>query len=284
VEAKARANRTGIDDIRNAVGVLTDVNQNFSRAQSIGNVPLQKFAYRYALFSTSGFSRPATDYALAHQISLVDLSTADFADIVRLADAVSQAIWNPDLPSRADGYIRSLRGRLRQALGTWPDELLPPSDLLDQQGPLAGSWRAVDTLLQEGVAAIGELFVAMANGPYLLVLRARNPRRVIQLLNEAPLQDVEIHWTASQDNRTRWEITLPNAPEGTELRFSLPRAIASWIFDPNADARRRAAQFKERFLSTITVYRYVDGRDFLYRLRFSRETTGMPEDTSARDR
>jgi hypothetical protein len=270
VEAKARAGTTGIDDVRNAVGVVTDVNQNFSRVALANAVPLQKFAYRYALFSTSGFSAPATDYALAHQISLVDLSTEDFGDIVRLADDVAQALWDPDPPSRAGGYVRRLRARIRTALGTWPDGVPLPEPDAPADEPRTG-WPAVERILSEGVAAIGELFVAMANGPYLLVLRARSPRRVIELLDEAPVRDVAIHWSSDRRNGTRWAVTFPGAPPGTELSFTLPRAVAAWIFDENADARRRAMQFKERFLSTITIYRYVEGRDRLYRLQFSRE-------------
>jgi len=279
VEAKARGGTIGIDDVRNAVGVVTDVNQNFSRSSSPNAVPLQKFAYRYVLFSTSGFSAPATDYALAHQISLVDLGTEDFADLVRIADDVAAAIWHPDPPSRAGGYVRRLRARLRTALGTWPDGVPPP----DPGDDSSTSWPMVERIVSEGVAAIGELFVAMANGPYLLVLRARSPRRVVELLDEAPVRDVAIHWSSDRRNRTRWVVTMPGSPPGAELSFTLPRAVAAWIFDENADARRRAMQFKERFLSTITIYRYVGGRDLLYRLQFSREQVAALDDAWRRD-
>lgn len=280
VEAKARAGTIGIGDVRNAVGVVTDVNQNFSRTALPNAVPLQKFAYRYALFSTSGFSAPATDYALAHQISLVDISTDDFTDIVQIADDVAQAVWDPGPPSRAGGYVRRLRARLRTALGTWPDGVPPPEPVDEPDTP----WRVVDRILSEGVAAIGELFVAMANGPYLLVLRARSPRRVVELLDETPVRDVAIHWSSDRRNGTRWVVTLPGSPPGAELSFTLPRAVAAWIFDENADARRRAMQFKERFLSTITIYRYVGGEDHLYRLEFSREQVAAWSDAWRRGR
>src|SRR5579862_6617253 len=76
VEAKARKGTTGIDDVRNAVGVLSDVNQNYTRTDGGRRVLIQKYSYRYALFSTSGFSRHAAEYALAHQISLVEIGRA----------------------------------------------------------------------------------------------------------------------------------------------------------------------------------------------------------------
>lgn len=55
--------------------------------------------------------------------------------------------------------------------------------------------------------------------------------------------------------------------------FALPAAVADWVFDENGDARRRAWQFKQKFLSSITLYRYVNGRDRLYRLVFDPEET-----------
>ena len=102
--------------------MVSDVNQNFSRARRPQTVSLSKFSYRYALFSTAGFSAPASTYALAHQVSLVDLSTDDFSDVVQLADDVAQALWNPNPPRRAGGYVRRLRERLRVELGTWPED------------------------------------------------------------------------------------------------------------------------------------------------------------------
>ena len=281
VEAKARVSKSGIDDVRNAVGVVTDVNENFSRVMLPHAVRLQKFAYRYALFSTSGFSAPATVYTVAHQISLVDLSTQDFSDVVQLADDVARVIWSPDPPSRAGGYIRRLRARLRIALGTWPDDA-PFREPDEPANEGRTPWHDVESLLREGVESIGELFVAMANGPYLLVLRARNPQGVIELLDEGPVRDVAIRWSSELKDGTRWELTIPGAPPGAQLSFTLPEPVADWIFDENADARRRAAQFKDRFLSTITIYRYVDGRDRLYRLQFSREQVSFAQERRKR--
>jgi hypothetical protein len=64
-------------------------------------------------------------------------------------------------------------------------------------------------------------------------------------------------------------VTLLDTPGPLELTFALPARVAAWIFDRDADARRRAMDFKRQFLSTITIYRHVDGRDRLYRLEYS---------------
>jgi hypothetical protein len=269
VEAKARNEKSGIDEIRNAVGVVSDVNQNFARGPGTSGALIQKFSYRYALFSTAGFSAPAAEYALAHQISLVDLSATDFDDLIRLADDVTSAIWGDNPPRRADGFVRAFRQRMRVALGTWPDEV--PADAGLDNPELDQRWPDIAAVMSARVHAMGELFVGMANGPYLLLLRARNSRRVIEILEHDPVRDVAIHWSPAVEGGTRWTVSLGGHDDSVDLNFALPAAVAAWIFDPDADARRRAMQFKEQFLSTITIYRFVGGRDRLYRLRFSRE-------------
>lgn len=265
VEAKARKSTSGIGEVRNAVGVVADVNQNLP----VGGVLAQRFSYRYALFSTAGFSAPAAKYALAHQISLVDLSGPGFEDIVQLADDVTSILWAQDPPSRGGGFLLRFRSRMRRALGTWPVGVDYPEG---SEGPeFERQWRDVDVTLQDRVEGIGELFVGMANGPYLLLLRARDSRRAVELLESEPVQNVSIHWSPAVQYGTEWTITMGSPYEPLELTFALPEVVAAWIFDPDADPRRRAMEFKEQLLSTITIYRFVDGRDRLYRLRFSPE-------------
>ncbi|WP_254407162.1 restriction endonuclease [Streptomyces sp. GMY02] len=55
---------------------MHDVNENvITSIRGVGpSRPRTRYRYSYAIFSTSGFSRDAQEYALALQISLVDLS------------------------------------------------------------------------------------------------------------------------------------------------------------------------------------------------------------------
>ncbi|NLT07106.1 MAG: restriction endonuclease [Solirubrobacterales bacterium] len=264
VEAKARGRKCGIDDVRNALGVVSDVNQHVERTPGARRALVPRFTYRYALFSTSGFSAPAAEYALAHQISLVDLSAVEFRDIVRLADDITDTFYADRAgPSRARRFVSQLRACLRIALGTWPDGVPLPAN------GIGAAWNDVEGILRERIGPMGELFVGMANGPYLLLLRAGNPMLVIEALDSDPVQQVSIHWSPSVANGQRWTVTLDERPGQPELTFALPAAVAEWIFDPDTDSRRRAVQFKRQFLSTITIYRHVGGRDRLYRLQYS---------------
>lgn len=135
VEAKCTNNKTGIPEVRNAVGVLADINQNYSPIREKGD-SFQHFSYRYALFSTSGFTSTASDMALAHQISLIDLSGPDFEDIRKLLDHVADVlidqlksneineddnyISNQSLQKNEKSLLQLFRLYMRKILKTWP--------------------------------------------------------------------------------------------------------------------------------------------------------------------
>jgi hypothetical protein len=98
VEAKAWDQRVGIPVVRAAVGVLADLNQNYRPAEA-GGPPLPRYSYSHALFSASGFTKPASNLAIAHQISLIDLSTAAFAGLRALLDELASLIFRDVAPA-----------------------------------------------------------------------------------------------------------------------------------------------------------------------------------------
>ncbi len=96
VEAKwHRQAKTGLPDVRNAVGVLLDVNQNYTTQNGEeGTRLIRRFNYCYSLFSTTGFTLPAQEMALAHQISLIDLSGPQFADLRQVVNEMGEFLYN----------------------------------------------------------------------------------------------------------------------------------------------------------------------------------------------
>ena len=58
LEAKFYTTPCGLDVVRNALGVIQDVNQNY-KTDAHSTRPRRRFQYCYALFSTSGFSKDA---------------------------------------------------------------------------------------------------------------------------------------------------------------------------------------------------------------------------------
>ncbi len=74
VEAKCyrQGKPVEIEVVRNSIGVLKDVSENyFSMLQDGTVVQGPRFNYVAAIFSTSGFTRGAVQYAVAHQIFLI---------------------------------------------------------------------------------------------------------------------------------------------------------------------------------------------------------------------
>ncbi|WP_281289392.1 restriction endonuclease [Nocardia ninae] len=122
VEAKHRSDRTGIEVARNAYGTIRDVNEYYS-TQTPGayHIPMKRYQYQYALFSASGFTKPAQEYALAQQISLIDLSNPGFDALLAAADDIATGIV--DLATQAELAslpLNQIRHALRHTLGTWP--------------------------------------------------------------------------------------------------------------------------------------------------------------------
>ncbi len=60
LEAKYRSGPVGLAEVRNALGVINDVNEHYSTAAAAAcKTPYRRCHYRYALFSTSGFTPEA---------------------------------------------------------------------------------------------------------------------------------------------------------------------------------------------------------------------------------
>ena len=93
VEAKCREAKANLRDVRNAHGVVHDVNEQYATASAGARaIPVRRYHYRYTLFSANGFSRPAQQYALAQQISLVDLPSPAFTGLLDAANRTAHQL------------------------------------------------------------------------------------------------------------------------------------------------------------------------------------------------
>jgi hypothetical protein len=101
VEAKYRNAARGLQVLRNAHGVVRDVNENFVRRSAAGR-PRRRYQYLYSLFSTSGFTANAQEYAIAHQICLVDLSGDAFEWLRTAADHAAHQVFNIEAAVRRE--------------------------------------------------------------------------------------------------------------------------------------------------------------------------------------
>jgi len=269
VEAKFRDRPIGIDAVRNAIGVVNDLNQHYVRPSQSSGPALQLFSYRYALFSTSGFTDEASQLALAHQISLIDLAGRDFDDIRRMVQELAEVLLDrgegiPRFPSLA-------RMLIRQQLETWPSGIPidPRLEDLYMRGLIDDD--AQDVLHR--LWGLQEFFIGVVNGPFLLLIRPDHVENFLGRMRERQADVVAIHWSYAQDHGRRWTITPLDAPSAYSLSFGLPETLAKWIFAEQQEVIRRALDTKARIFSDITIYRYVNGRHQLYQLEYDARRT-----------
>ncbi len=262
VEAKFRKAKTRLPTVRNALATILDVNQANEPRRNESSPPLQKYHYVYSLFSTSGFSEDAQDMAWAYQISLVDLSGLEYQ---QLLESIKVSVNEIAADLGGTRFVSNLRHAIRRNLGTLVEV---DSSLEDFNEDLIRVLeRGLTPALQEA-RRYEELFVGVANGPYLLLLKARDPNEFLRYAKTNPRHDVAITWGSHVDQGGTW-IIRPSASRGAyELRFRLPRVIYEWIFKARGGTRKRAFQAKEQYFQNITVFYRDSEGDYLFRLEF----------------
>ncbi|MFD6313106.1 hypothetical protein [Streptomyces nigra] len=262
----------GLDIVRNAHGVISDVNQNFTYGGS--SRPRRRYHYSYALFSTSGFSKNAQQFALAHQISLIDLSGESFAwlrdNIYTLASAICAASPGQDVPNRIVNWVRTM---VRLGLET-PREVPGDSFALIDEGLPTPADRAIHGALNDFVQGINEhgeaeLLIGFPAAPFILPLHTTNRKGFLEYASRNPTHPVRIRRTADHGD-AEWIITPRN--DGTasyHLTFVLPQHIEDWIVGADEDGQqRRGAAVKTDFLSNITIYRMKNSALHVYQLMY----------------
>lgn len=219
VEAKCYPkNKVGIPIVRNSVGVHKDVSENyFTKYRLSGHQSAIRFNYQSAIFSASGYTKPAIDYAVAHQIFLID-----YKEIPVIAPAI-QAIKSLEVGSltqQGTDDILGVRKRFRDTL-----ERDRSNSYLETHFTFEGieSIQAVSRTLQN----IG--------GSYFGMLQGRWP---LHLLTKVELQphvfegDI-VRCRLEGDRNGNWRFTPSRHVEGEdgwfELQFSLPEELVEKI-------------------------------------------------------
>jgi hypothetical protein len=269
VEAKCWAkSKVGLDVIRNGHGVIHDINQNLVTTSPEGpkdtdtpghggRLVRPRYLYAYAVFSMTGFSPDAVNFALAHQISLVDLSVLAFEGLRRELKRAAKAITDElrQLPEDRQPTIGALRSYMRDALGldghrVGDTPLTPAIEIaLD---------RLVDRLRDDHSA---RLILAFPEAPFVLGLIPDNLSKFVRYAEENPRHEVHLRPGENVDGHRVWHL-VPHEEQdltmtGIEPResaygasFVLPQQIEDWILQDE----RRAVKVKRRLLSNITIY------------------------------
>ncbi|ELV7515499.1 hypothetical protein QMU85_000453 [Photobacterium damselae] len=127
VEAKCYPNqRVGIPVVRNSVGVLKYISENyFTKHRDVSTVCAIRFNYQSAIFSVSGYTKPAIDYAVAHQIFLIEYRGIPVIQPAIEAIEAIEALDESALTNAGTRDLSEVRARFKNILeDQYPDDYL----------------------------------------------------------------------------------------------------------------------------------------------------------------
>ncbi|MFH9474442.1 hypothetical protein [Streptomyces globisporus] len=255
VEAKyLTSTRVGLPTVRNGHGVIHDVNEGETTTLTAAGTgrPRTRYRYNYAIFSTSGFTKEAQDYALAHQISLIDLSAPDFAvlrNLVRTAaDKIHAAL--EAAPAGERPTVHQIRAYLRgPLLEMYAEDTYLPDEF---RRPLDGLAKALHSRSKLG------LVLAFPAAPFVLGLASNDLYGFVNYAREHPTHAVRVRRLHQSASHPVWELRSAKHPDIYALRFSLPERVESWIVEQDEGMPSRTRYVKRSMLSTMTLY-WMDG-------------------------
>ena len=228
------AGRSAWGVIRNALGVLRDVGEYWRGQEE------PRFHYQYAVFTDTGFTKPAQSFGYVQDIFLLPLAKASsMADVLTALSGISA----DDLPPLAG---RRALGRLRREFRT----SLGAGDLV--QGELAFAEPLIEAARQVRQALIG---MTLNGLPLFLV----------------PARGVDVTTLSDQVVRIAWDDDswYVNSQSGTRLfSFDLPEQLFDRYAKRGDMTPGRALNLKEEAFEEIqaTVFDGLNARVVRFRL------------------
>jgi len=250
VEAKAYSRnsrnqgRVGLNVIRNAVGVLKDVNENYFSLLDTDSVEhkIKRFNYVYAIFSLNGFTDNAQRYAIAHQVFLIQYYYHDLFGKVR--DLFE--VYRHDV-SHTKLSLSDVRKSVRRFFASSDD----------------GDFAALPSNIADFVKSL-RVELSKMRGSYFGLLNGEYP---IHILSTSEIDDVS--------DEEKVEVYLPKPGlvmlrlNNSELFFELPHYLAR-IFNSAWKDRYELANTKARHINYISLTGRIANRQRNITLRIDR--------------
>ncbi|MCK5511133.1 hypothetical protein KAI65_06400 [Candidatus Parcubacteria bacterium] len=258
VEAKFCSKPTDIGVVREQVGILADVNQNYFVIKN--TEPKPRYRYTSVIFSTSGFSEHAIDMAVAHQIQLADLSDEEYSGLREKITEFANNIFN-NLEEIKKSIFHDIKKYVRNQLSIETNNI-----------EINNSYKnACNKLINFVKNDYKELFIGMNQGGFMLLLKAENPEKFIEYAIKNSTHNIKINWK-SIDNGKKWNI-VPVDQESYKLTFKLPQKLHDWIFKTSKNKFDEAISQKEKHFSKISIYYHnnSEGRDYVFNLKFNKK-------------
>jgi hypothetical protein len=126
----------------------------------------------------------------------------------------------------------------------------------------------------------GELFVGMANGPYMLLLSSRHPHDFLHYARRWPRHRIAIGWNPEYHHGRTWFIRPIEDRDAYRLEFRVPKDVYRWVFEVGRNSRERALWAKERLFSSISIYHREKKCDRIFSLQY--DPNSVPRGIHAR--
>ncbi|MEU4578669.1 hypothetical protein [Nonomuraea sp. NPDC023979] len=280
LEAKFTRHKTDLAVVRNAHGVIHDINENFVHGP--GNKLRKRCRYVYAVFSASGFTTAAQDFALAQQISLVDLSGASFTWLLSSIESTAEKLLVIAEKYKMKKFpVMWMRSRLRSMLGTMPDisrdDEYYATNAFEVAEEVEGSLGGLVHALMERRRV--ELLLGFPAAPFILPLAVDNIEQFLDYARNHPDHIIRL-WRTGEDSRAEWAVSpMPqewtlgfSAPSATyRLTFNLPKRFETWISENEENRVSRVRAVKAQFLSEIVIHRIEGDGLRAFQLRYQPE-------------
>ncbi len=239
VEAKFRKDDPiGIEVMRNAVGILQDVNTYWDQERQLATAT--RYSYQYAVLSSSGYTANAKTYALVHGIYLIYLDKLAFIqailnDIKNIVPTVQikpdgKKRLPPSLYFRLPALRKAIRLHIRDEHDSSLSQIVKEDAALDLLDWFCSTCRQLTT-------------------PFLAIIARKFPvfltPEVKLDLNDIRDCHVRIYW-----QNTTWYIQLPN---GQRFFFDLPTEILENYLESNSLSELRALDLKANYFSQVQV-------------------------------
>lgn len=262
VEAKFYdSNKVGIDRVRMGVGILEDVNSNYSTVKmNMEELSIEKYQYHYVIFSTSGFTEDAQLFAIAHKIHLIDLTGDEYRSIIDLIREIVEELNNrfsdgydniskEEFSLFKDQFSEVIRGETLDINCRYDQELMKM--VYDLKRNIGGQL----------------VYLATANSPYIIPLFSNKDFN--EILRNAPHQDIAIRWEVSHSNK--WSTTFRYNQDFT-IQFTLPNVLLKYMISDINHIEDNAMNIKENRIGKLVFIAYLDGYNpTLCTLKFDKE-------------
>lgn len=265
IKPNGSPNKVGPGDIRDAVGLLKDVSEYFSRGNN-DNIA-RRYSYQSVFFSATGFSKDAQDLAYAHDVNLISAyggpALANIVNRIRglqIGDFNFRNEQNFRIREFRDGF----RLRLRDGLEI-PDEANPN--------------RRIREIIQ-AVRALDKLFLGTIDNRLTIMLTplfgneqwlelvdsalAGEPVRIVLLWNEQPTREGDLTFRIESEVRI-------NGTRSELFHFLVPEEILKNFLRDGYLGENEALNMKEQYFSKISVPFVSNGTFSVLKLELNME-------------